>query len=145
VAVVAAPREEDLRPPGGGARDLDGEVDGLAAGDAEDDARDVPREELDQAPGERAAVSAEEVVVADVERAERVAEGGGDLRMTVAQVEDAAVAVGVEERDAAVDVVEVAPLPLPHDEVHAGAEEEADPPGFTWRLLSRRARRFSSL
>ena len=77
---------------------LYGRVDGLTSAHPEDNAVEVPGEMRRQPLGQQGAVLADEVVVADVQLLQGLAQGGNHAWVAVSQVEDAAVAVAVDQR-----------------------------------------------
>ena len=108
------------------ARGLDGDVDRLAAARRVDDVLEVARHRAHERLGQLGARDAREVVVADVERPSRLAERGHDLRVAVAQVEDAAVQVEVEQL-AALEVPDAVALAAADHEVDAERAEGPHP------------------
>jgi hypothetical protein len=97
VAVVAAAGGDDALAGSSGAGDLDGKIDGLTAADAEDDPGQAATRGRGKSLGELCTPARDQVVVTDVERVEGLSKGRHDPGMTVAEVEDAAVAVAVDE------------------------------------------------
>ena len=126
VAVVAAGGRQHPEPAGAGARHLDRQVDGLPPAHPEDDAGQRVAGGGRQPLGEHGAVAAGQVVVADVDRVERRSHRVDHLRVTVAQVEHAAVGVAVEPAAVVVEVVERGAPPPAHHGVEPHRLEEVD-------------------
>ena len=88
------------------ARNFDRQVHRFAAAHAEHGVGQGGRE-LRQLVRQRGALLADEMMVADVEFVQALDERLGDLRMAVPQVEDAAIAVAVDERLVALHIPQI--------------------------------------
>jgi hypothetical protein len=97
MAVVAPSRRQDALPAGVGPGELQGKVDRLAAANGKDGVGQVAGSQLGQAAGQRGAVLREQVVIANVELVQGALQGFDGHRVAVPEVENAAVAVAVDE------------------------------------------------
>ena len=119
VAVVAADHRDDPRAVPDRPRESQREVDGLAAGRSEDGVREQFTRRLGEPLGEPRPPAADQMVVADVDVVERLAQRADHAGVAVAEVEDAAVAVAVPVPAAAEGILEPGPLPLADHNVDA--------------------------
>ena len=114
VPVVAAAGRDDGLPFRCPPADLDGQIYRLTAAHTEDHPTELLVRRRRQPLRQSGAMSADEVMVADVEPRERLAHGFDHRGMVVAEVEDAAVAMAVDPALVAVGVVETNTLALSH-------------------------------
>ena len=124
MSVVAAFGRDDLVPARVPSGELYGQVHCLSAGHAEYGAGDVAGHEPGEPFSEQGPLFAYEMVVADVELIETFLEDLYHLRISVAQVEDPAVAVAVDESPGAGSIPDIGAFPPAEDKVDAHAGEE---------------------
>ena len=116
--VVAAARRDDHLSAGRPARKLDGEIDRLAATNPENGTIDISGHQRGELCGEPATLLADEMMVADVELFEAFLKFPDDLWVGMAKVEDAAVAVAVDEPLTTRGIPDIRPLASAEDERH---------------------------
>ncbi len=118
MAVVALLNGDDGAPLGRMARRLDRDLDRLAAARREHRVLQIARRGAHQRRGELGAGAARKMMVADVERGERIGERGDHFRVAVAEVEHAAVEMEVEQL-ATVEIPDAVALAAADHQVHA--------------------------
>ncbi len=122
--MVAAFGRDDLVPERVPSGEFYGQVHCLSAGYAEHGAGYVTGHDLCEPFSQQCTLFAYEMVVSDVELVETFLENLYDLRISVAQVEDPAVAVAVDEFPGACGIPDIGAFPPSEDKVDAHTREE---------------------
>ena len=118
MSVVPAARRDDHLSAGRPACELDGEIDRLAAADPENGTIDISGHQLGELCGEPAALLADKMMVADIEFFEAFLKFPDDQWVGMAKIEDAAVAVAVDEPLTTRGIPDIRPLASAEDERH---------------------------
>lgn len=100
-------------------RDLDREIDGLAAPDAKNRISEVSRGELGQPLCQRRTLPADQVVVADIQRVQAFDQSLDDLGVAMPKIEHPSVAVAIDEPFFPGQVPEIGSGPLAKCEIYA--------------------------
>ena len=129
MTVITAPSRNYHGTTSMGPGHLDSQIHGFTTARGKNSIIQIPGHEGRQIAGKLGPLDADQVMVADIEAIQTGFQNLDQGRMTMSQIENAAVGMQVEKFFRAVQIMKKGATALAHDEIHAELPEKGDFPG----------------